>query len=45
MRAAVQVLREKGAEEPEKLVFGVDVDKDCVKYARGLIAAANCVRM
>src|SRR5437899_3664018 len=41
MRAAVNVLREHAAPNPGKLVFGVDVDPKCGRYARDLVPSTN----
>lgn len=41
LRAAVTTLEEHGVASPGNLVFGVDVDKKCVRYAEGLIAKRN----
>lgn len=41
LRAAVQVLREMRASRPAALVYGVDIDPDCVGHADGVVAATN----
>lgn len=41
LRAAVNVLGELQVKEPGRFVFGVDVDRKCVRYAEGLVAPQN----
>lgn len=43
LRAAVNILRDQQVSEPERLVFGVDIDRNCIRYAAGLIARRNCI--
>lgn len=41
LRAAVSVLRDLHVNQPGRLVFGVDIDRKCVRFAEGLVAPAN----
>ncbi len=41
LRAAVAVLRDHKVKKPRDLVFGVDIDPLCVRYAEGLVAPKN----
>lgn len=43
LRAAVRVLRDHHVKRAGELVYGVDIDPDCVKYAEGLVAPTNHV--
>ncbi len=43
LRAAVGALQHLGAATPESLVWGVDLDPDCARYADGLVVSPNTV--
>jgi len=43
LRAAVTLLRNRRARRPERLVFGIDIDRKCMRYADGLVPPENCI--
>ena len=45
LNAAISVLSDRGVPDPGRLVFGVDVDRSCLKYVRGNgnLSEENCI--